>query len=209
MKYLFIAFAGLFFLGFIANGIVVFFSQKGFQLKSVVNRVAGVLLIVGAAGFFGTMAFSSANLETAKFEWPIGTTLSAYPHTDNSYIVLHEPSGRIQIYDGSLKYIRGWGVNAYTGSFNLLPAEDDTFFIYTARGEMKYLYDLEGNLLSSEKYSDTFPYKKEHLEKLSIPTPFYLWGFTNPAKAWVLMILGFILLHITGRAERKKKYIIG
>lgn len=209
MKYVFIIFGILFLLGFVASGLIVIFSQKGFTFKSVVNRVAGTLQIIGALGFFAAFTFASANIAGVKFEWPIGTTSSAYPHIDDSYIVLHQPSGRVQIYDNTLKYIRGWGVNSYGGTFNLLPAEDDTFFIYTARGDMKYLYNLEGELLSSEKYTTSFPFNREHLEKLSIPTPFYLWGFTHPLKAWLLMVLGIILLQITDRKEQKKKYFIG
>jgi len=209
MKYIFLVIIILFFIAFTLRGLLELFMQKDWGWKSNVNRFAGFCLIISALGFFGTAFFSVSDFKTAKFEWPIGITFSAYPHQSGNYIVLHKPSGRLQVYDKSLNYMHGWGINAHTGSFNLVPSDGGTFDIYTARGEMKYRYDISGQLLSSEKHSGQYPSNREHLQALNIPTPFYLWVFTNPFKAWFVGVMAIIMLIVTSRAERKKSQTIG
>lgn len=116
----------------------------------------------------------------------------------------HEPSGRVQVYDQSLQFIRGWAVSAGGGSFKLLPAEKTSFYIFTARGGMMYHYDLNGNLISSQKYSGSYPKDSADLVSVSIPTPVYLQVFTHPFASWLVSAFGMLLLFITGAAWNKK-----
>lgn len=189
----------------IIQAVRLAFSQKGFTWKTVLNFLASACLIVGAVGFFGLALSATAGLGLSKsFEWPIGNTDSALKYFDGSIVVPHEPSGRVQIYDQSLQFVRGWPVSAGGGSFTLFPAEESTFYIFTARGGMKYHYDLNGHLISSQKYSGSYPKDSPQLVSVSIPTSVYLQVFTHPFASWFVAALGMLLLFITGEVRGKK-----
>jgi len=174
-------------------------SQKGFTWKTVLNFLASACLIIGAVGFFGSALSSVAGLGNSQsFEWPIGNTDVALRYPDGSIVVPHEPSGRVQIYDQSLQFIRGWPVSAGGGSFKLFPAGNSTFYIFAARGGMKYHYDLNGSLISSQEYSGSYPQDSPHLVSVSVPTPVYLQVFTHPFASWFVAAFGVFLLFVTG-----------
>ena len=180
-------------------------SPKRFTWKLVLHYIASACVVVGAVGFFGSALSSSAGLSAPqKFEWPIGNTNSALKYTDGRMVVAHVPSGRVQIYDSALQFIHGWSVNASGGSFNLFPVDESTFYIYIARNNMKYHYDLEGNLISSQKYSERYPNDSSQLVSASIPTPIYLWVFTHSFASWFAAAFGMFLLFITGGIRVKK-----
>lgn len=180
-------------------------SQKGLTWKTIMNFLASACLIIGAVGFFGSALSSTAGLGSSQsFEWPIGNTDAALKYPDGSIVVPHEPSGRVQIYDQSLQFIRGWAISAEGGSFKLIPAEKSTFYIFTARCDMKYHYDLNGNLISSQKYSGSYPKDSPELVSVSIPTPLYLQVFIHPIASWFVGAFGMLLLFFTGEARGKK-----
>jgi hypothetical protein len=167
-------------------------SQKGFNRKSILNFLASACIIIGAMGFFGSSLSSSLDGLTS-FEWPVGSTNAALRYSDGSIVVPHEPSARVQIYDRSLHFIRGWSVDAGGGSFKLFPAENNTFYLFTARGKKKLHYDLNGNMLSSQSYAGSYPEDRSELVSVSIPTPFYLLVFTHPIAAWFVVAFGILL----------------
>ncbi|WP_148212636.1 hypothetical protein [Hahella chejuensis] len=178
----------------IAQAISIVFSQKGFTWKTILNFLASACVIVGAVGFFGPALSSISGLGASQsFEWPIGNTDKALEYPDGYLVVPHEPSGRVQLYNHSLQFIRGWQVKASGGPFKLFPAEDSTFYIFTARSRMKYHYDLDGNLLSSQKYTGPYPKDSVDLVSASIPTPIYLQAFTHPRTAWFVAVIGALL----------------
>jgi hypothetical protein len=183
----------------IIQPVRIVLSQKGFTWKTILNVLASACMIIGAVGFFGSALSSSGDLGTLQsFEWPIGNTNAALRYPDGSIVVPHEPSGRVQVYDQSLQFMRGWSVSAGGGSFKLFPEEKNTFYIFTARGNMKFHYDLNGNMLSSQSYSDSYPKSSSKLVSVSIPTPFYLWVFIHPFGSWLVAVFGLVLLFITG-----------
>ena len=185
----------------IIQPIRIILSQKGFTWKTILNFIASACIIIGAVGFFGSIIVSSGDLGALQsLEWPIGNTDAALRYPDGSIVVPHVPSGRVQVYDQSLKFVRGWSVSANGGLFTLLPAEKNTFYIFSARGHMKFHYDLNGNMLSSGNYSGSYPENSSKLVSVSIPTPFYLRIFTHPLASWLVIALGILLLFITGEA---------
>ncbi len=189
----------------IIQAIKIAISQKGFNWKSILNFIASACLIIGALGFFGAGLLATSNLETPQsFEWPIGNSDFALKYPDGTVVVSHEPSGRVQIYDQSLKFIRGWAVKADGGLFRLHPADGSTFYIYTARNDMKYHYNLNGKLLSSQKYSGVYPKDSHQLISVSIPTPFYLMTFTHPGASWFVAAFGMFLLFIMEEVRGNK-----
>jgi len=189
----------------IIQAIRLVLSQKGFTWKTILNFIASACLIVGAVGFFGSALSATAGLSTKQsFEWPIGDASGALKLANGDIVVPHEPSGRVQIYDKSLNFLRGWSVDASGGSFQLYPADSSTFVIFTARGDMEYKYDLQGNLISSKKYSGAYPKSSSETFNIAIPTPLYLKVFTHPFVAWFVAAFGMLLLFITGEARGQK-----
>lgn len=190
----------------IIQALRIAFSQQKISLKSGLNFIASACLIIGAVGFFGSGLSASGGLNflPKTFEWPIGEADGAIINPDGTIIVPHEPSGRIQIYNKSLEYQRGWSIETGGGSFKLQPAENGNFFIYTARGDYKYLYDIHGSLLKAEKYQGDYPKDSSASCRVSIPTPFYLKVFTHPFASWFVAAIGMGLLYITGFGRSRK-----
>ncbi len=188
----------------IVQALFIVFKQKKFTWKSILNFIASACLIVGALGVFGTDLSANAGLAFSKsFEWPIGSTSGAVELSDGMMIVPYEPAGRVQVYNQSLEFQRGWHIDAGGGVLKLVPADENSFYVYTLRNGMKYQYDTNGSLLSSEQYSESFSEVISPTINVSIPTPFYLMVFTNPLYSWVVGLIGFLLLLVTGEAFTK------
>ena len=180
-------------------------TQRKFTWKSILNFIASACLIIGAVGIFGSDLTAYARGSFSKsFEWPIGSTNTAIELANGTIVVPLEPTGRIQVYDPSLEFQRGWHIDAGGGVFKLVPADGDTFYVYTARNAMKYLYDTNGVLQSSEEHSGSYADVISQTINVSIPTPFYLLIFTKPTYSWIVGLMGLLLLFITGEAFTKK-----
>lgn len=187
----------------IVQAVRILFSQKGVTWKTLIHFLGSGCLIVGAVGFFGSALSTTVDFGVShSFEWPIGNTDAALLCRDGSIVVPHEPSGRIQIYNQSLQFLRGWSINARGGSFQLFPADQSTFYVFTVRGRMKYHYDLHGNIIAAEKYSGSYPEKNSHSIYLSIPTPWYLQPFTHPFASLCSIFFGFLILFYTDRIHK-------
>jgi hypothetical protein len=188
----------------IIQALFIVFTQKKFSWRSVLNFVASACMIVGALGVFGTDLSANAGLGFSKsFEWPIGSASGAVKLSDGTIIVPHGPTGRIQVYNQDLEFQRGWHIDAGGGVFKLVPADENSFYIYTLRNGMEYQYDADGSLLSSEQYTGSYSEVISPAFSVSIPTPFYLMVFTNPLYSWVVGLIGLLLILITGEAFTK------
>ena len=180
-------------------------SQRKFTWKSMLNFIASACLIIGALGIFGSDLSAYARGSISKsFEWPIGNVSNAIELSDGTIVVPLEPTGRIQVYGPSLEFQRSWHVDADGGTFKLVPADDSSFYVYAARNGMKYLYEINGTLLSSEEHSESYSDVISQTISVSIPTPFYLLIFTKPIYSWVVGLMGLLLLFITGEAFTKR-----
>lgn len=190
----------------IVQTLKIIVSQKKITLKTTVNYIASACLLIGAVGFFGSALSATGGLDFLPntFEWPVGNADGVLIYNDGTTIVPHDSSGRIQIYNKSLDFQRGWHVPAGGGVFTLFPADNSNFYVYTARGDRKYLYDIYGTLLSSETYSGKYPHNNPDSNSISIPTPFYLKVFTHPFASWFVIAIGGLLLYFTGETNKHK-----
>jgi hypothetical protein len=164
--------------------------------RRVVSCLATILMTVGAFGFFGSVlvAMGAFSRLAASFEWPVGFAKGVVATTDHSYFVVpHTPTGRVQIYERNWKFLRGWNVSAGGGAFKLYITDTNGIHVVTARGHKHHVYDLAGNLLSSETYPDSragyssFP---NDGDSYVVPTPIWLWVFSNPFFSWLAAALG-------------------
>jgi hypothetical protein len=167
------------------------------------------LAVVGVAGFFGAGVASAGGLDVLEpFEWPIGRTSKAVQTPSGIFVVPHEPSGRIQLYDGQRRFIRGWRIESGGGMFTLQAPTDDQIAVFTARGNRHFVYDLHGRLLTSTTYdADVKPSPlartADHIT-LTIPTRWYLWPMTHPFGAWSCLFATIIIL-VWRDAQRRRQ----
>lgn len=138
------------------------------------------------------------------YEWPAGWTSNIVMTPEGFYIVPHTPAGRIQLYDAGMQFIRGWPVDAGGGVFKLLPfdAANQQVGVVTARKNLKFVYDIEGNLLSRASYSparyDAYPTVGV---SLWVPTRFWLLPLSSPMIAWLMGASGMLGLYFLRRVN--------
>lgn len=176
-----------------------------FTWKAILNFVASGCLVIGATGFFGSALSATGGLKwlPESFEWPIGIASGVLTTPDGSVIVPHIPSGRIQIYNKDLSFRKGWFVDAGGGTFKILPSDGKDFYVITARGNHKYLYSINGCLLSHEIYqAGGYSRIPRTGGSVLIPTPFCLMVFVHPFASWVVAAIGMLLLFLTGEIHR-------
>lgn len=188
--------------------IVNALSVRSFTWKAGLNLLASACIAIGGLGFFGTGLSATGELQwlSDTFEWPVGSAEGVLITSDGTHIVPHTDSGRIQIYDEDLNFLRGWSIDAAGGVFQLYPAGDGDFYIYTARGSRKYHYDIYGTLLTWENYSPgSYSRFAGAGHDVRIPTPFYLLVFSSTLYSWFVAVIGFGLLAIVRKLKKKEK----
>jgi hypothetical protein len=175
---------------------------------TVTIGIAGLMLLAyGIIAFFG--AFLSA---TGGLPWSSENTAIPMWHVDGAVIdadgMIYCPStpwGRVQLYDRDKRFVRGWTVNAFGGTFRLHIDRDNHLEVATVRRRMLYVFDRQGRLLSSASYeprSDS-DFDGWRGTTVTIPTPLYLLPFTHPFFAWATALVGMVMLRSTTRARRR------
>ena len=193
----------------IVQAIRLAFSKEKSWWKFGLNLVASSCLIVGAFGFFGSALSSTGamNWLPDSFEWPVRGSDNALQLPDGEYVVPHTASGRVQIYGADLTYIRGWTINASGGVFALAPSQEANFYIFTARNDKKYEYDVLGNLVSSTNYRGPYPAEHNSHQSIKLDVSPFLWPFTDPFAAWLFAALGIALAILSNKLKvRGQRY---
>jgi hypothetical protein len=187
---LFISFAG-FWLFQVSRSII-----RSLQRDDKTNWIVaamGLLVLTGFGGFFaaGLTAEGIFRLPNS-FEWPAGYVDGIESLPDGKYVVPLEPSGRLQIYDANWHFLRGWQVDAHAGGFWVECPPDGYIEVYTNRGSHHYTYTANGDLLSSQTYTQGSNLPPEHGPYTVVPTGALGWIFSSPFISWAVGVLGFI-----------------
>ena len=184
--------------------VKVLFPKETRRNKLGLRIGASFCLIFGAICFFGTglSSFQGLGLPNS-FEWPVGYSENVLFLSEGFIVVPHIPSGRTQVYDKDLTFIRGWNIPAAGGVFKLIAAGKNKFHIYTTRGKRKLLYGLDGKLISSGTYdSGELAQLRTSDGMIRIPTPLYLILFTSSWYSFLVMAIGLcLLIYINKTAE--------
>ena len=156
---------------------------------------ASAFLVVGFGIFLGSVmsAYGGLNWLPKTFEWPISGSTRALVLAGGERVVPHEPTSRIQIYGADHSFMRGWAIDAEGGMFVLAPSDDSSFYVYTARGKMKYKYDVLGNQLLAERYTTPYPYSNNAHRSVELQPRLFLWPFTHPFFGIVIGFIGMFL----------------
>jgi len=173
----------------------------------IVGIVGVALIAYGMLGFFGAFLSATASLPWSSGDTaiPMGRVEGAVTDADGVIYCPSSPWGRIQVYDRDKRFIRGWPVNAFGGVFRIHLDSQNHLEVATARGQMLYVFDREGHLLSKASYE---PRSYSDFDNwrgtvVWIPTPFYLLPLTHPFIAWGVAALGMILLVAVTRQRRR------
>lgn len=184
--------------------IAAAFESSASPRRRVLATVASVLLAVGGLGFFGTGLSALGGLDWAgSFEWPVGyaTNVVTVP---GDFHALSTPSGRVQVYDAQWRFVRGWHISHGDGPVRLIPLADGSIDVYTAKGQARYHYTLEGQLLNQGAFSEDF----ESLPKgdgMFVPTRPWLWVFSHPFISWGLLAGGLVMFGWIDRTAPKRR----
>lgn len=186
---------------------IPFSAQRGQGWRRWLTGLASFLLVVGAAGFFGSAlsAVGGLNWLPRSFEWPVGYASGVVSTAEGLHVVPHTSSGRIQVYDANWKFIIGWPVNASGGIFKLLVPGEDRIEVITARGSWQYVFDVRGRLISKSTYEPkTYSDFADLGESIVVPTSPWLWVFSSPFIAWVVLMTGMGVGGIAQKAGQRK-----
>jgi hypothetical protein len=187
----------------IASSVAMMFSRgEKIGWRRWLARLGGVLMLVGAVGFFGAALSASGGLNWLpdSFEWPVGYASGVVQLDDQLYVVPLTASGRVQIYDSEWRFVRGRGIDGGGGSFKLIATGPSQFDVITARGDKHLVYDTSGKLLSSKNYLpasySSFP---DQGKSYFVPTAPWLWVFSNPFYSWGCAMAGMLSLAVGQR----------
>lgn len=116
--------------------------------------VITLLALVGGVGFWGNVLSTSGELNwlPPSFAWPVGYAKGVVTTEENFHIVPVTAADRVQIYTADWTFVSGWHIGAHGGDFWVQYHNGDTFEIFTARGQKRYQYDLQGQLLAEGTY---------------------------------------------------------
>jgi hypothetical protein len=101
------------------------------------------------------------------------------------------PSGRIQVYDASGRFERGWFVPASGGDFVIAPPLDGRITVLTQRNVLRLVYDQRGTLLSQQARERGAIVRGPSAElPPGIAAPVVAWPLASPPLAWALALAG-------------------
>ncbi len=184
---------------------------EGNWKRQLLRSIGSALMLLGVATFFAPVLTSQGQLDwlLKDREWPVLYSSNVLLFPDGTRVVPHEPSGRVQIYNAELEFIRGWTIET-SGAWVVVPGMGETFFVYTARQRMKYEFDREGNTISAGTYShEDEPFSKLPVAEgwIEFERPLYLIPLSHPFSFLYFAILS-IALNSWNEHLRKKAGIV-
>jgi hypothetical protein len=185
--------------GWVSGTIFAAWQSRRYEgRKRWLTATGYVLLAIGGFAFFGILlgAVGALGWLPATFEWPIGKARNILIMADGKRVAANEAVDRIQIYDQNWKFLRGWFVNAYGGATKMGIKDGDKIEVLTARGNTRYVYDLNGSLLLKETYPrDQFGEFVVSRQHARVPTHWWSWPFANPVYFPIFVVLGVASLY--------------
>lgn len=162
-------------------------------------KAGGAMLVLG---FLSFLAYAGSRLVPQSIEWPIGLAGDVLTTPSGVRVVAHNASNRVQIYEPDGSFRRALLVDAKGGVMAVSIVEGTHIEVITARGDRRFVFDLDGRQLSNDPAP---PGAFSGPSGLSlgpwVPTWPWLWTLTTPAAGMPSAVLGVALLAITGRVK--------
>lgn len=184
--------------------LFAFQTDRKTALRYWLRIVGGSMMALGALGFFGSALSSSGGLSWLgpSFEWPVGSADNVLVMPNHDYVVPVVAPARIQVYGPDWKFLRGWYVDSAGGMLQTGISGTNNIEVLTARGHRQYIYTIDGSLLSQ----GTYPYGINKFSgsglTMTVPTPWWLWGFEGPFHSWIIAMFG-MLIAIASDAKKR------
>jgi hypothetical protein len=184
---------GLLFIAGVVRGIARGLPPAGYRRWAY--SAFGVVASYGWFAFFVQAAAASGGLSflPTSLEFPVWRPDRAVRDAAGRTIVGLVPSGRIQVYDASGRFERGWFVPAPGGDFVIAPPLDGRITVLTQRNVLRLVYDDRGTLLSREA-RERGPIVRGVTADLpsGIAAPIVAWPLASPALAFGLAFAGML-----------------
>lgn len=191
------------------RGLVEQIPQGVHRTRLIAYGLAAFLTLYGFGSFFaqflaGTGALAVIGVIGPFTEWPVGPVDHVVRDANGTLIVPLTPQGRVQIYDRSGRFVRGWFVQASGGDFRVKPTTDGHIEVHTARGHSQLVYSYEGTLLSStpEEVEAFGRIDAAGERQMTIPFNWLLWPLLGPGWAWLTGVVGAFALQLVGKRPR-------
>jgi len=193
----------------------------GLVLRAIVTRVPmrpghrgvhfllGGLAIYGGIGFFGQAAAATGALSflPASFEWPVLRPRANVRAANGNTIVGLMASGRVQLYDGQGRFVRGWFVPASGGMFTVRNAPLENIEVVTARSRRRLIYSHDGVLLEHgpSPGDSSVDLASRESPGVNVSSPWPLWPLASPFVALTSAAIGFIGLAVSEQRLKRAK----
>jgi hypothetical protein len=197
--------------GLVMVGVVVRQILSGLPAAGgarVLHVLFGAVSLYGCIGFFGQAAAATGGLSflPSSFEWPVlwpGAT--AEDASGNSILGLAS-SGRVQVYDSRGRFLRGWFVEASGGVFKLQVTPSQQLEVFTARGQRRLVYSLQGAILEKGTFApasyDVVITRPSVGRTVRAAWP--LWPLASPFVAWAWCACGLAGLVLSERWVKRR-----
>jgi hypothetical protein len=151
-------------------------------------------------------AVGGLNWLPPSFEWPAGAVEGMITTPTGLRVVPTTAAGRVQVYDGEWNFLRGWHIGpGASGAFALRPLGTDRFEVITARGNHRYVFDTDGQLIAEGTYpAGEYSQLSTAGAPAVVPTAWWLWIFTNPLHAWLVLAGGFALFALASCRNKRQ-----
>jgi hypothetical protein len=177
------------FLGLTVWQAVRVYRAEGTRKKMAV--VGGAMMLVGGAGFLGTMLVSLGAITPPNtFQWPAGMAPVVFTASGEAVVPI-VPAGRIQIYDSSWHFKRGWQIAAQGGDFKIAVRAPDLIDVFTMRGDTHFVFKTDGTLVSHSV--DTVGLVNSKTADRFVPGQPLLFPLSDPAYCWSIGAMGLLL----------------
>ena len=165
--------------------------------------VMGLLVFIGSAGFFAEALSADGIIKLPKsYEWPAGYVGDVTVTSDGKYLVPLVPEGRVQVYDPHWHFLCGWNVEALGGEFTVAATTDGTVEVFTARGNHRYSFTENGDLVSASTAAESYQALPSGGQSVIVPTSPILWVFSSPFISMGVVVLGLIGLRFAKKLVR-------
>ncbi|WP_420237869.1 hypothetical protein ACOBR2_20135 [Telmatobacter bradus] len=206
----------LLFCGSIFGAVVLFLAvRKGILvLRNVWNAgkfpailwsVFSLLFLVGYLGCFTQWSLGMGAFLPGNVEWPIRSAVNALPLQDGSFAVPLQAVGRVQIYDGQWRFVRGWQVPAQGRSFRLDVMLDGAIRVINRRQQVSF-YSEGGQVMEARSHAPLNENEPIGALPLDLPvritTNPLLLLFASRFASWSVAAFGALGAFLIGRLAR-------
>jgi len=195
----------------LVHGVVQHIPRGTGPRRLVLYAVASLIGIYGFGGFFGGFLAASGALRVIgpSVEWPVGSVEPVAEDANGQLIVPVKYWSRVQIYDRTGRFVRGWSVDTAGREFTATPTSDGHVEVYIER-RGRFVYSYEGQLLSEttdeRREAGAAESGVQFRKTIRIPYSWPLWPLVGPLQAWITGLGGLYGAQWVGNGVGRRSF---